>query len=205
MMLGNNLQAILWDFDGVLINSNHVRNLGFELVLEHFPKHQLAELMSYHKLNGGLSRYAKFRYFFEVIRSEPISDQQVLELAQRFSKIMMKNLCDESLLIEETLSFVKRKARELDMFIVSGSDQNELRELCKYFNLSEYFKGIFGSPVTKNELVANILQEYKFRADRCLLIGDSINDYNAARVNGLQFMAYNNDELNGYSTFKIPF
>ena len=62
------MKIIFWDFDGVILNSNKVRDSGFEIVLKDFPKNQVELLLNYHRQNGGLSRYVKFRYFFEVIR-----------------------------------------------------------------------------------------------------------------------------------------
>ena len=72
----DNFKVILWDFDGVLMNSNSVRDLGFEKVLAGYPVEEVKSLMKYHQANGGLSRYVKFRYFFEEIRKENVSDQQ---------------------------------------------------------------------------------------------------------------------------------
>ena len=115
--------TLFWDFDGVLMNSNEVRDLGFEKVLAQFPTEQVARLMEFHRANGGVSRYVKFRYFFEVVREEAVSEEEILEWATRFSVIMKDLLINPALLIEETLNFVKRNFTKYEMFIVSGSDQ----------------------------------------------------------------------------------
>ena len=80
----NKIKVIFWDFDGVILNSNKVRDSGFEIVLNDFPKNQVALLLNYHKQNGGLSRYVKFRYFFEVIRGEKVSNDKIQTYAQLF-------------------------------------------------------------------------------------------------------------------------
>ena len=82
------IKVIFWDFDGVLMDSNAVRDLGFERVLSAFPKEQVDQLLAFHQANGGLSRYVKFRYFFENIRGEPITEEEILVWAERFSGIM---------------------------------------------------------------------------------------------------------------------
>lgn len=43
-----NKKNILWDFDGVLMDSMPVRNKGFELVLKEFPNKQVQDLMQFH-------------------------------------------------------------------------------------------------------------------------------------------------------------
>ena len=83
------IKTIFWDFDGVLMNSNAVRDLGFLEVLKAYPKEQVNQLMDFHQKNGGLSRYVKFRYFFEQIRNEEITDEAVTQWASKFSKIKL--------------------------------------------------------------------------------------------------------------------
>jgi phosphoglycolate phosphatase-like HAD superfamily hydrolase len=196
----NKFSALLWDFDGVLMDSMAVRDMGFELVLQHYPAEQVALLMQYHRQNGGFSRYVKFRYFFEVIRGEKVSDDQINDLASAFSVIMRERLADTTLLIEETVAFVRNNYQIVPMYIVSGSDQNELRYLCKTFEIDTFFKGIFGSPTPKKELVKGVIENLGDMDKNCLLIGDSINDFDAAVANNIDFMAYNNPDLNEKST-----
>lgn len=196
-------KVILWDFDGVLMNSNAVRDLGFEKVLQEFKPDQIAALLDFHKVNGGLSRYVKFRYFFEEILQQEVSEEVILEYANRFSVIMKELLVSPSLLINETLQFVKANFNKYPMHIVSGSDGNELRYLCQKMGIDPYFVSIEGSPTPKNHLVADLLERYGYEVTECVLIGDSINDYEAAKVNNIHFMSYNNPELDIYSDVEL--
>lgn len=187
----NNYKTIFWDFDGVLMNSNEIRDLGFVRVLSSFPEEKVDKLIEFHKKNGGLSRYVKFRYFFEEILNEEISDEEVNNWAKKFSKIMLDLLIDDSLLIKETIDFVKKEFNNKEMHIVSGSDQNELRLICCELNLSKYFISINGSPEPKISLVRKILGGYEYKKRECVLIGDSVNDKEAAKMNGIDFIPYN--------------
>ena len=198
-----NYSVILWDFDGVLMNSNEVRDLGFEKVLANYPAHQVEELMKFHRANGGLSRYVKFRYFFEEILKQKITDEEITTLANSFSVIMKSLLTNPSLLIQDSIEFVKKQfEQKTPMHIVSGSDQNELRYLCKELNIEQYFISIYGSPTPKKTLVQNVLNEYKYEQKNVVLIGDSINDFEAADANKIAFCGYNNDSLKQYGLYK---
>ncbi len=190
-----NKNVILWDFDGVILNSNDIRDIGFIKTLESFPKEQVDELMKYHHDNGGLSRYNKFRYFFEKIRGETVDDALILEYASRFSQVMLNRLIDESLLIQDSFQFIKENYRSMRMHIVSASDQNELRTICKGLDIDKFFHSIQGSPTTKINNVSSILEENKYKKEATVLIGDSINDYHAASKNGISFIGYNNINL----------
>lgn len=192
--------CLLWDFDGVLMDSMPVRDEGFKHVLAQYPKEQVDQLMAYHRVNGGLSRYVKFRYFFEVIRKESITEEQVLAMAAEFSTVMKRLLLNEQLLIQDSLDFVRRKYRDVPMHIVSGSDGAELNMICRSLKLDHYFVSIHGSPTPKTQLVAEVLAKHQYAPGNAVLIGDSINDYQAATANGVDFIGYNNPEFdhNGF-------
>lgn len=191
----HNYNIIFWDFDGVILDSMSVRDKGFERVLADFPEVQVERLMHYHHKNGGLSRYVKFRYFYEEILREPLTDERLDELTSAFSAIMLEELGNPELLIPDTLQFLKSAASGLTMHVVSGSDQQELRMLCERLNVAAYFKSIHGSPTPKKELVRELFRIHGYNKAHSVLIGDSINDLDAARDNGIDFIGYNNPHL----------
>ena len=65
----------------------------------------------------------------------------------------------------------------------TGSDKLELRFLCKELKIAQYFNSIHGSPTPKNQLVSNLLDTYQYDKEHTCLIGDSVNDYEAAEYN----------------------
>lgn len=196
-------KILLWDFDGVIMDSNPVRTYGFEEVLKDYPPEQVSKLITYHKLNGGLPRYDKFRYFFETIRGERVTAAEINQLSARFSKIMLEKLLDESLLIPDSVSFIKANYQKFVMHVISGSDQTELRTICDHLNLSKYFASVVGSPTLKPELTRQVLQTYNYNSRETAFIGDSVNDYDAAVENGIDFYGYNNKSLLNLSKLYI--
>jgi phosphoglycolate phosphatase-like HAD superfamily hydrolase len=197
------IKVIFWDFDGVILNSNEVRDKGFETVLRDFPKDEVDQLLSFHRKNGGLSRYLKFRYFFEEIKGEEISEEEINDWAAKFSVIMLNSLKNKSLLIRETNNFIQKNYRNYQTHIVSGSDQTELRELCKSLEIDHFFKSIHGSPTPKNDLVKMLIDKHNYNPTNGILIGDSINDFEAAKVNDLHFQAFGNKELESKTTLNL--
>ncbi|WP_324719191.1 HAD family hydrolase [Salinimicrobium sp. HB62] len=190
-----NIKNILWDFDGVIMDSMAVRDRGFEIVLKEHSKEEIEKLMAFHRANGGLSRYMKFRYFFNEIKKEQISDEEIRIFASKFSEIMLENLVNPVLLIDDALNFIQRKHQLYNMHVVSGSDQEELRHICKKVNISTFFHSIYGSPTPKKLLVKEVLKNNNYKNSETILIGDSINDYEAAVENGITFFGYNNIKL----------
>ena len=187
--------AVLWDFDGVLLDSMAVRDAAFRHVLRDYPTDKVETLVAWHRLNGGLSRYVKFRRFRREIVPMPEDEAMVQAWASAFSDYCKKNLLDANLRIPTTHALLPHLADSVPMHIVSGSDGVELRALCAAHELTQFFKSIEGSPTPKNDLVAGIMQNYGYAPVHTWLIGDSQNDLEAARHNGLQFMGFGNPDL----------
>ena len=181
---------IIFDFDGVLADSNNIRLEGFRMIFKDFPEHQVQQLIEYAKLNGGISRYEKIRYFFEQIRNESIFDDKVQLLAKRYSELVKQNVIDAAP-VKGSLNFLSTYHDKYDFAVVSGSDQEELREVCKARKIEHFFVEILGSPTTKESNIDILLKKTGWGKKECLFVGDSINDYDAARKNDIDFLARN--------------
>ena len=48
----------LFDCDGVLLNSNSIKSQGFLYAAAEYGQEKAQELLAFHKLNGGISRYS---------------------------------------------------------------------------------------------------------------------------------------------------
>jgi phosphoglycolate phosphatase-like HAD superfamily hydrolase len=191
----NNIKVIFWDFDGVIIDSNNIREMGFKRVLSGYPIEQVEQLLNYHRINGGLSRYVKFDYFFREIRNERTHEKEILELAFRFSNIMKQLLVNEDLIIREIIDFISKNHNNYIMHITSGSDEEELRFLCKEHGIDSYFSSINGSPTPKMDLIEKLMLVNGYDNDECVVVGDSRNDLEASTQNNILFLCYNNDDL----------
>jgi HAD superfamily hydrolase (TIGR01549 family) len=193
------IKNIIFDFDGVILDSMAIREFGFREILKQYLDKNVSELIRFHNDNGGLSRFVKLRYFFEEILEKTISEEELNNYAEKYSTIMRKELVKESYQIRETMDFIKNNSNRYRFFIVSGSEQNELRYLCKMQGIDHYFQSVLGSPADKKELVMRLLQDECCDKDETILIGDSINDFEAATKNGIRFYGYNAPRLKNMS------
>ncbi len=189
------IRQILFDFDGVIIDSMAVRDYGFRTIMQGHEQSLIDEFIRYHRYNAGLSRYVKIRYFYEEMLKQPITEDRVYELAAQFSDIMKERLVAPDVIIPKTVDFIKSIYLQMPMHIVSGSDEVELNFLCRMLRLDAYFVTIEGSPTPKNDLVSGIMDKYGYDPKETLLIGDSVNDYEAAKQSGLYFVGFNNKSL----------
>ena len=103
------IKTILWDFDGVILDSIRIKGDGF---MELFQNHDIEDvqiLEQYHYANGGVSRFEKIKYFYNQILNKDISENEIIRLAGVFSNIIEKKIFDKTNLIEDSLSFIKKK------------------------------------------------------------------------------------------------
>jgi phosphoglycolate phosphatase-like HAD superfamily hydrolase len=196
-------KVIIWDFDGVIIFSNEVREDGFREIFKEHGNDLIEKLLNFHRINGGLSRYVKIRYFYEELLGDSITDDQVKVLANEFSEVMKLKLTNKKLLNDDWLQFMQGTTDRFVHHIASGSDGTELRLLCDALGIAHHFDTINGSPTPKNQLVSDIIEANNYQKQDLVLIGDAINDYEAARVNGIAFRGYNNEELLGMGEYLV--
>lgn len=197
----NKFKTILWDFDGVILDSMKIKGDGFVELFKNYDGKKVKLFEEYHYANGGISRFEKIRYFFNNILEENISEEAVQKFADLFANIIEKKIYDKSNLIEETLKFIIDNYKNYNFHIVSGAEHNELNLLCKNFMLDNYFISINGSPIKKEVLIKNILEMYGYEKHETILIGDAINDYDAAINNGIKFYGFNNIALKSYENY----
>lgn len=186
------IKNILWDFDGVILDSMPIRGYGFRKIFEVFDKELVDKLIVYHEYNGGLSRFHKIKYFYNELLNKDITEEQVQDYANMFTIIMKEQLSNPVYLIEDSISFIKENYKNYNFHIVSGSENNELNYLCEKLGLTDFFLSINGSPTPKSDLVKNMMKKEKYDETETILIGDSINDYEAANSNKIRFYGYNN-------------
>ena len=118
-------QYIIFDFDGVLVESNEIRFNGFRKLFKDYPQEQVEQLIEYAKANGGVSRYKKIEFFFNTIRKEPVSSKSVNHWANQFSELVTKDIL-EARPVEGSLEFLKKYFNQFDFAIVSDSDQKDI-------------------------------------------------------------------------------
>ncbi|MCO4781719.1 MAG: HAD family hydrolase [Candidatus Cloacimonetes bacterium] len=186
---------LFFDFDGVILDSVAIRTQGFRTVLKDFKDSDVDRLIEYHNQNGGISRYAKFKWFYKEVLNQELSQELLDQYTDQFSQIMLSELANKDFLITQTVDFLKKTFLSMPMHVVSGSDQTELRQLCQELDVAKYFNSIYGSPTAKDINITQMLDKYDYDAEDTIMIGDSINDYDAANVNGVYFCGFNQESL----------
>ncbi|WP_104749386.1 HAD family hydrolase [Helicobacter cynogastricus] len=192
------LKVVVWDFDGVIFDSMHLKAEGFKTLFKRHTKTDETALKTfdtYHALNGGISRFEKIAYFYSEILKQPIEEAKIEALVAEFGQIIAQDLFSRSHLNLEVLDFIKTNHSNYAFHIASAALHYELQILCEFLGLLPYFKSIEGSPPAKAKVLANLKTNYGYASTEMVLIGDSKNDYESARANQILFLGYNNTDL----------
>lgn len=177
---------IVFDCDGVILDSNKVKTEAFYNAVRSYGDNNAKALVDYHLKNGGVSRYAKFEYFLtNILKAEP-SKEEMRCLLNSFSSEVKRGLM--SCNVADGLGTLRAKSPHAKWLIVSGGDQTELREIFAERGLDHFFDGgIFGSPDTKDCILRRIISSQTLIRNG-LFIGDSKYDYEAATRAGMDFI-----------------
>lgn len=200
-MTPNKYNTIILDCDGVILNSNPVKSEAFFKLAQKYGNSKIAEeFLDYHKQNGGVSRYEKFRYLYKSIMKTDICDGELRGICVEYSTLVYDNLiaCE----LADEINRLRKRNRHLPLAVVSGSDQKELRRLFTDRELNEVFtKGVFGSPDTKEDVMNSQFASGQFTYP-AIFFGDSQLDYFVAKKFKCDFVfVYGWTEMKNWKQF----
>ena len=177
--------TLVFDCDGVVLNSNKVKTNAFYQTTLPYGEGAAQALVEYHVVNGGVSRYKKFAYFLEQIVPDKVGPD-LAALLEAYAENVHEGLLSCS--IAPGLETLRQQTPNARWLVASGGDQAELRDVFLQRGLAVLFDGgIFGSPDTKEEILARELVSGNI-SKPALFIGDSKYDYEAANSAGLDFL-----------------
>ena len=191
-------KTILMDCDGVILDSNSIKSDAFYEVALPFGKDNAEKLVSINKQHGGVSRFKKMIMFINDVLG--IDDNVLIDkLVKDFGDICVDKLI-QSELTPYLIDFLK-SMQDKDIFVVSGGYQPELKLVFEEKGLAKYFKGIYGSPETKDE-ISEMLRDDVIIDYPCVFIGDSKSDYYASKHIGADFIFMTEfSEFKGFEDF----
>lgn len=182
------LRAIVFDFDGVILESSDIKTEAFCELFSHLGPTMVAQVREHHLANLGISRFVKFDWIYQNILRQPLPETERLELGDRFSAIALRKVlaCPFVPGAEEALAALVAR---YPLFVASGTPQDELDRVVDARGLRGRFREVWGSPREKANILADIAARHELRPDQILFIGDGTSDARAAAAAGTEFLA----------------
>ncbi len=180
------LKAIVFDFDGVILESVNIKTKAFQRLFETHPEH-LGQIIRLHLENGGMSRFEKFEIIYRDFLKRPLTETESAQLGQQFSELVVEEVL-RCPFVKGAEHFLTKYAKRYPLFVASGTPQSELEDIVNRRGLSHHFRGVYGSPRLKQEIIDMIVEENGWQPRDVMFIGDSINDQEAATQSGVRFI-----------------
>ena len=183
-----NWEVVFFDFDGVILDSVDVKTKAFAKMFRKYGPEVEKNVVEYHLNNGGVSRFDKFRYYYEEILKTPVNEETIKSLSEQFSYLVVDGVLASQFISGAKESLKVLNKNSIPAYIVSGTPDNEIKLIIKKKGLNKYFKEVHGSPRKKWEICQEIINRENYNPQNCLFVGDAMSDYNAARKNAICFL-----------------
>ena len=99
---------IIFDFDGVLAESVHIKTQAFSQIYSEYGENIANKVVKHHKANGGMSRYEKFPYYHKNFLNIDLSEEDINQLSDDFSKLVIEGVINAEE-VNGALLFLKKK------------------------------------------------------------------------------------------------
>ena len=189
-------RTIIFDCDGVILNSNQLKTKSYYKAT--FPSygHELASsLTTYLTNNTGKPRGHFIDYFLRNIVPFDILGLGYEELLDAVTLEIYKGLMECE--VSPCLFKLREKTPDIKWLVVSGGGQKELRDVFKNRSLFDLFDGgIYGGPKTKDEILTSLYNKNHIKFP-VLFLGDSRYDHEVSRKAKLDFLF-----VSGWSGFE---
>ena len=119
------MKAIIFDFDGVILDAVNVKAYAFESLYASYGKNIQQTVRNHHLQNGGISRFEKFKHYHKLFLGKNIDNKQLDNLADKFSKLVFNEVCNSNF-IDGAFEFLKSVSKSYLTFICTGTPQSEI-------------------------------------------------------------------------------
>lgn len=181
------IKGVIFDYDGVIGESVDIKTQAFAKIYNEFGEKIVEKVVLHHTSNGGMSRFQKFKLYHKNYLGINLKNRQLNELCFKFSKLIIKDIINAPY-VPGSIKFIKSKHKDYDLFISTGTPEDEINKILEKKNIKKYFKSIYGSPANKTDHIKSIIKENNFDNDDLIFIGDADSDILAAKENKLKII-----------------
>lgn len=203
------LKAIIFDFDGVIADTEPLHLKAFQLTLE-----EEGITLSEQEYNENYLAYDDKTFFNELLKDRNIENDEtkVSDFINRKSDHFNNVLKGNILILEGVSDFISSVSSKFPLSIGSGALRSEIVEILEYAGLRKYFDIIVSADDVQNckpdpEVYLKVLGHLndsgsaQILAHECLVIEDSISGIKAAHSAGMKCLAitnsYSAEDLSG--------
>ncbi len=186
------IKGLIFDFDGVIAESIEVKTNAFAKLYNEYGKEISNKVIQHHKLNGGVSRFEKIKFYHQNYLNKNITKDELEKLLSKFSNYVVSGVI-QSPYVDGVLNFIKNKFKDHKLFISTATPTEEIKTIIQARKIENYFTDVFGSPDKKTNHIDLIMSKHKINYNELIFFGDSETDYFAAEEKKIKFILIENN------------
>ena len=187
-----NIKAVIFDMDGVIVESEF-RNYKAKLkVLEPFNVTFDYEYYSQFPGNSNIVVWQKIIEDFSI----PVTAEEMhkVDLIARDDLIKQEG----HIAIDGALELIKKLSKKYVLALASGSPKHIIEDTVKFFDIEKYFKFIISGETIENckpapDIFLITAKNIGINPENCVVIEDSANGVMAAKSAGMKCIGYENE------------
>lgn len=182
--MASHFDALVFDMDGVLLQSNHIKHRAMLALFDgDAPTREAID--HYNRSTGGVPRKQKFAHIWTQILHRTYDAEVEGRLAKAYEDALENSLLDAPL-VEGVAKFLAECA--IPCFVCTAAPEDEAARLLARAGLLGLFRGVCGASMSKAQALTAVTSHIGCDVERVLFFGDSSADLEAARSAGTRFV-----------------
>ena len=180
-------RAVIFDFDGTIIDSNHAKEKAFIAVLTSVGVSE-SEANTVRAASLSLDRFAFFDRFYRDFKTRLPAEVSAPRLAGKFSALCHQEIL-QCKMIPGIQSFLEElQQNDIRLYVSSATPEKSLVPLLMELNITRYFSGVYGGPSKKLTHIRKVQRDNHCEPSDITYFGDSDDDFEAAMQAGCNFV-----------------
>lgn len=190
------IKVIVFDFDGVIIDSNKMKYDAYFDVFEGSPVENaiIEGVLKTHreKTRGYIIGEILKRAGADAIAGHVSLDEAVAGYSMKYNAIVERGAveCPE---IKGASAAAARLSVRYPLYINSTTPDEPLLRILEKRSLAKYFKGVYGGARTKVKCLQDIMNLENANGGEAVVIGDGLSDRESAMTCGARFIGVRNE------------
>lgn len=190
------IQAVVFDFDGTLVDSDPIKRSGFYEATADVPGSASALDKILSNPDAG-DRYQVFATLAMRLNQNPAQADNWAAMYGRLCEHHIPRMLDRSGVVHFLL---RLKSDGYALFIASATPRIDLVALIAKSALASIFASIYGQPMSKIESLRQIMNDNAWSPDQIVMVGNDESDRLAAEMAACRFIGVGPDS----TAFDIP-
>jgi HAD superfamily hydrolase (TIGR01549 family) len=185
----DSLRGIVFDLDGTLLDSAEIKCKAFGQLFRQYGPDVEKEVVEDHLISEGVSRFVKFKRWYQNILCLDYSDDIGIELSRQFSEILSSQIASAPWM-PGALEFLQEWHTKIPLYLASATPHAELQQLLQKRSMCDFFGSAWGFPTSKTVALQHVIAELHAAPKTILMVGDAEADYHASLAAGVSFCRF---------------